>query len=1114
MICGGFDTSNNTTPRKPRAEIPTGCSRLLLLLLMLALTSNRIEASNIESEFVLEEISVVLDVKGIGKYYVNAVYATDSLYLSVTEVFELLRINQQISFSYDTISGFFVNEEFQYLINYPEEQVMANNRFFSATKEDLIKTETGLYMGLDLFGKVFGLHCIFNERNMAVVMKTDLELPAIKEMKQAAMRKNINQLSGRYTVDTTLDREFHYFNRGMIDWMVSSSQATDTDPLLQARIGIGRELLFGETNVFINYNSDTEFDFSKQQYIWRYVDNDLTPFRQIQVGSISNNAVSTIREPVLGMMVTNTPTTYRRSYGTFVFSDFIEPDWTVELYVNNVLVDYASTDASGFYRFDIPIVYGYSDVKLKFFGPYGEEKIDEQRIHIPYNFLPEGELEYTLRSGMVMDSLHSIFTRAEANYGINRWITAGTGVEYLSSLQEMRVIPFIYTSATLFKGILLNAEYAMNVRAKSELSYRTKKNLSFRLQMQKMDPNQTAVRYNANDEVKLNVNSPYKIFRSRGSFSFGYGVRGAGPGSWDNLSQLTVASRFGRINANLNTIFKWRLHTEPGLTTNLGLNYRVGRRFSLRTQTMFDVMQKEALSLVVSAERRFKNDFNLMLSYQNYFPSREQGITFSLQYSFPFAQTSASVRLSKAGVQSSQTASGSLMSDWQNNRNFADTRTAVGRGAITVVPFLDVNHNGRKDSCEHLVADMEVITQGGRILPSRNDSLIRITGLELYTSHLLEFRESGFESITWMVKDKKVSVYPDPNQFKQVMVPVVPMGEAFGMVYVKRNNTDAGQGQISVCFYDETGRQIHKTLSESDGYFSHLGFPPGKYYAQLDTMQLRRINMTAEADSLPFEIRSREEGDLVSNLIFTLLPVAPPAPEPPAEPDSLSNQPTPFEEPVPPVIETPVLETPVLEGYITARGTSDPVAARLEIIDTDSGKVILTAIADPDSGHYRITLPERKDYGVEVLAEGHMFFIDYIRLNDMPMEKTYRQDFVLDKLDIGNSIILSNILFETGKATLQGGSYQQLQKLKRLLDENPTLRIELSGHTDNIGSYKSNIILSEDRAKAVADYLISLGVDRARLTYRGYGPDSPIATNKTVHGRQMNRRVEFKVISD
>jgi len=404
-----------------------------------------------------------------------------------------------------------------------------------------------------------------------------------------------------------------------------------------------------------------------------------------------------------------------------------------------------------------------------------------------------------------------------------------------------------------------------------------------------------------------------------------------------------------------------------------------------------------------------------------------------------------------------------------------------------------------------------VIAQGGRILPSRNDTLIRIVGLELYTSHLLEFRESGFESIAWMVKDKKVSVYPDPNQFKQVFVPVVPMGEAFGMVYIKRNNIDAGQGQISVNFYDEDGQHIHKTLSESDGYFSHLGLPPGKYDARLDTGQLRRINMTAEAVSLPFEIRPHEQGDLVSNLIFTLLPKTPPSAT--AEPDSLVSEPDSLPEPpAPPAITDP--ETAVLEGYVTSRGSNSPVAARLEIIDTDSGMVVLTVTTDPDSGYYRTILPARKDYGVEVIGKGHMFFIDYIRLNDMPMEKTYRQDFVLDKLDIGNSIILSNMLFETGKSTLRGESFQQLQKLKQVLDENPTVRIELSGHTDNVGTYKSNISLSEDRAKAVVEYLRHLGVDTERLEYKGYGPDRPIATNSTVHGRQLNRRVEFKVISD
>ncbi len=109
-------------------------------------------------------------------------------------------------------------------------------------------------------------------------------------------------------------------------------------------------------------------------------------------GKIHTGAISSIYNPVVGVQLTNTPTTYRRSFGTYNLSDRTDPGWIVELYVNNVLVDYVKADASGFFTFEVPLVYGNSIVKLKFYGPWGEERTREQNINIPYNFLPAKNL--------------------------------------------------------------------------------------------------------------------------------------------------------------------------------------------------------------------------------------------------------------------------------------------------------------------------------------------------------------------------------------------------------------------------------------------------------------------------------------------------------------------------------------------------------------------------------------------------------------------------------------------------------------------------------------------------------------------------------------------------
>ena len=114
---------------------------------------------------------------------------------------------------------------------------------------------------------------------------------------------------------------------------------------------------------------------------------------------------------------------------------------------------------------------------------------------------------------------------------------------------------------------------------------------------------------------------------------------------------------------------------------------------------------------------------------------------------------------------------------------------------------------------------------------------------------------------------------------------------------------------------------------------------------------------------------------------------------------------------------------------------------------------------------------------------------------------------------MGNKIVLKNIFFDFDKATLRPESTAELERLTKLLVDVPTMRIEISGHTDNKGSATYNQTLSENRAKSVVEYLISKGIVAARLEFKGYGLQQPIAPNETDEGRQLNRRTEFKILS-
>ncbi len=214
-----------------------------------------------------------------------------------------------------------------------------------------------------------------------------------------------------------------------------------------------------------------------------------------------------------------------------------------------------------------------------------------------------------------------------------------------------------------------------------------------------------------------------------------------------------------------------------------------------------------------------------------------------------------------------------------------------------------------------------------------------------------------------------------------------------------------------------------------------------------------------------------------------------------------------------PVIPEPPEELILyLGGKISDSETGDPVMARIEIIDLSSDLVVATTASSDVDGSYRVRLPSKKSYMVDIRANGFLSDMKQVNIPESFTSEFYNMDATLIKVKVGKKVVLNNILFQTGKSILTTSSYAELEKLLGILNDNPQMKIEISGHTDNTGSLQLNLKLSEDRAKAVVEYLAQKGIDRTRLEYKGFGPQQPIADNITADGRTKNRRVEFKIL--
>jgi outer membrane protein OmpA-like peptidoglycan-associated protein len=200
-----------------------------------------------------------------------------------------------------------------------------------------------------------------------------------------------------------------------------------------------------------------------------------------------------------------------------------------------------------------------------------------------------------------------------------------------------------------------------------------------------------------------------------------------------------------------------------------------------------------------------------------------------------------------------------------------------------------------------------------------------------------------------------------------------------------------------------------------------------------------------------------------------------------------------------------------VEGVVSDKLSFKKLEAHLELIDLETGKTITESYSNKGTGDFLLCIPSGKDYALNVSKEGYLFHSENFSLKNFSGYEPYKLNIQLQKLRPGATIVLNNVFFETNKYDLLPASMIELDRLVTLLQQNPEKKIEIGGHTDNVGSDEANLLLSDQRAASVVGYLVKKGIAADRLTAKGYGETLPIATNDTDTGRAKNRRTEFKV---
>jgi hypothetical protein len=847
---------------------------LVPIALLLFLYSPTLKAQTIEEKPVstYDELFITIYMANGFNFETGVLISnTNQLFLNIEDIFKKLKI--QCIYQDDDLIGFIENEDNLYKINYKKEKINVGAQSFSISN-DFLEVFGTKYIAASIISKAFGLSVLFNPRSLSAKLSSTFELPFLKQLRIEETRNNISKLQRKPSIaDTIIPRDYHLLNFGSIDWAFNSVQTTNNTNTNSVSLGIGTELLFGQANISLNYNDQYNFDSRQLQYSWRWIDNDKKLITQAQVGTLFSQSISQLNAPLVGVTFNNSPNTIRKASGSFTINDSTEPNWTVELYINDILVDYTLADASGLYAFKVPIVYGYTTLRLKFYGLLGEERTEERTMNTPYTFVPINTLEYNATSGILQDRLSSRFSQIGFNYGITRFLTVGGGLEYLSSIPNTPYIPFAKMAIQPFSKMILNFEYAHNVRFKSLLNFYITESAFLEVNYSKFEADQLAVRFNALEELKIRFSMPFKAKLFSGFTKFNFNQFKYQSFMYNQLD-FTFSGYYKQFNINSSSFIN-RVGSSPSqMNSILTLSYRFNNGLVMRPSMNYNVNTKNLVRFGGEIEKRISKMY-FSASYERNLQFENDNFFVNFKYDLPFSRVGLSSSFSNNNFMFSENAQGSLAFGAGNNYIHTSNNSAVGKGGILFYPFLDLNQNGKLDRGEKKVLLSSVNVSGGVAEISKKDSIVRIFDLNAFVNYNIEFSNTSLDYISWRFRHNTYQVLVDPNQYKRIFVPIISVGEVNGMVYLLVDQEMKGQGRVTLGIFNEKKQKVAEVLSESDGYYSYLGLEPGAYSVQVDSMQMKTLNYKATPAVNPIIIQMSEEGDIVESIDFVLQPIIP-----------------------------------------------------------------------------------------------------------------------------------------------------------------------------------------------------------------------------------------------
>ncbi|MBI5404223.1 MAG: hypothetical protein HY959_12560 [Ignavibacteriae bacterium] len=813
-----------------------------------------------------------LSAEKIGTVDISGYTSGKTLFIPVGELFSFLKINFNISKHSSEISGYFVDELNKYSINIPGNTAVIKNKIIPVSRKDFYITESDIYINSGLYMDIFGIKLVFDFNQLKVFLSSDGKLPAEIEIERELTRNKLES-NRRETGETdfTIPRSRKILGVGMLDWMLSYSHTSPVNDYYSYSMSLGSEILGGDLNVFSTGNKDDFFNGENVNWRWRYAD-DKKFFRQGIVGNISLG--SGLLSGTQGFQITNSPPVSRKSIGKYKIFDKTDPNWKVELYINNEFIDYTSSDNSGYFEFNVPLLYGSNYITLKYYGLSGEVRTEDRVIQVPFNFIPEKTVEYSVSGGTLKYGNHDAFSESSLFWGITQFLTAGSNLVYLNEPGLKKFYPGVNLSYRIFDNLVLSSGYFHNVKGTASLSLLLPSQIFTTL---------TFIRYGENDffnpaeyKEEKNLTAYIPVSFKNFSTSFRINARNVLSQNYDFVFLNTgLFANYDRLQGSVITSGSWSKasgnYTETGLTSVFSLSYRILSDFLIRQQTETEHSKGRVTRTGIYFDKSiFKTGWlSVFVSRDFSQNSYYGGLTF--RYDFSFGRYNSGYYLNNEDWYSSQTVSGSIGYDQFNSRIIMNNQNMVSRGGLSLIPFIDYNNNDIIDKNDRIInSGFNSSVNAGKLIKSEENDKHWYVDLNSYENYRLEVNPVSFDNPLLRPKYKSFSVATDPNHFKVVPIPVFISGMVSGNVLLNSESGTKGISMLKIILESLDGKILFVKSTFSDGEYIFDNIPPGIYRIYPESSELSRRSLSMQSAIQTVEIKISEDGDVIDGIDFLL----------------------------------------------------------------------------------------------------------------------------------------------------------------------------------------------------------------------------------------------------